>query len=175
MLSARESLTRSQSGGGVFEHSENADLKMPVYQPMHRSNSLGLTSLCLEDGSINFVDFLKSKDNYNCFLQEGESEKMKLDFENWFIKKLIGKGAYGKVYLITHRYEKDCKQISKDYALKCYKKDLLVEHDMADSTIRETDALLQLEHPFILNLHFSFQTPSRHYFVLDLVSGGDLF
>jgi len=111
----------------------------------------------LEDGSVCFVDFLRSKDNYNCYSPEGKAhKKLKLDFNNWFIKKLIGKGAYGKVYLISHNYENNGKKINKDYALKSYKKDLLLESDMSESTFRERDALLQLNHPFILNLHYSF-------------------
>ena len=100
-----------------------------------------------------------SKDNYNCFSPEGDPhKKMVLDFENWFIKKLIGKGAYGKVYLVQHRYQKDDKIIRKDYALKIYNKDLLIDMNMIESTFRERDALLQLDYPFILNLHYSFQT-----------------
>lgn len=81
---------------------------------------------------------------------------MKLDFPNWYIKKVIGEGAYGKVYLITHAYELDGKNITKDYALKIYKKDLLIANDLSESTFRERDALLQLDNPFILNLHYSF-------------------
>ena len=45
----------------------------------------------------------------------------------------------------------------------------------SEAVFRERDALLQLDNPLILNLHYSFQTDNRLYFVLDLVEGGDLF
>ena len=99
------------------------------------------------------------KDNFNCLRSDGTaSKRKKMDFENWYIKKLIGRGGYGKVYLITHQYADKFtnKQIKKDYALKVYKKCLLLENDMCEHTFRERNALLELDHPFILNMKYSF-------------------
>jgi len=40
----------------------------------------------------------------------------------------------------------------------------------------ERNVLLKnLEHPFLVGLHYSFQTPEKLYFVLDYVNGGELF
>lgn len=35
--------------------------------------------------------------------------------------------------------------------------------------------LERLNHPFIVKLHFAFQTPERLYFVIDFLNGGELF
>ena len=35
--------------------------------------------------------------------------------------------------------------------------------------------LEQLDHPFIVKLHFAFQSPDRLYFVIDFLNGGELF
>lgn len=75
-----------------------------------------------------------------------------MDFPNWFIKKLIGQGAYAKVYLITHSLNGK----KKDYALKVYNKEMLIEKEMDEAVFRERDALLEMNHPFILNLKCSF-------------------
>jgi len=40
----------------------------------------------------------------------------------------------------------------------------------------ERNVLLQnLKHPFLVGLHYSFQTSDKLYFVLDYVNGGELF
>jgi len=35
--------------------------------------------------------------------------------------------------------------------------------------------LEHLDHPFIVKLHFAFQTPEKLYFVMDFLNGGELF
>lgn len=35
--------------------------------------------------------------------------------------------------------------------------------------------LERLNHPFIVKLHYAFQTPERLYFVIDFLNGGELF
>ncbi len=35
--------------------------------------------------------------------------------------------------------------------------------------------LLGVKHPFVVSLHYAFQSPERIYFVLDFVNGGELF
>ncbi len=35
--------------------------------------------------------------------------------------------------------------------------------------------MTEVKHPFIIELHYAFQTPERLYFILDYLNGGDLF
>lgn len=39
----------------------------------------------------------------------------------------------------------------------------------------ERDILAQISHPFIVKLHYAFQTQGKVYLVLDFLRGGDLF
>jgi len=40
----------------------------------------------------------------------------------------------------------------------------------------ERNVLIEnLQHPFLVGMHYSFQTSSKLYFVLDYVNGGELF
>ena len=38
----------------------------------------------------------------------------------------------------------------------------------------EIDVMARLNHPFLVNMNYSFQTPHAAFMELDLVSGGDL-
>jgi serine/threonine protein kinase len=39
----------------------------------------------------------------------------------------------------------------------------------------EREILERIRHPFIVRLHYAFQTPQKLYFVLDFLNGGELF
>lgn len=42
-------------------------------------------------------------------------------------------------------------------------------------TKMERDILAQISHPFVVKLHYAFQTQGKVYLVLDFLRGGDLF
>jgi p90 ribosomal S6 kinase len=42
-------------------------------------------------------------------------------------------------------------------------------------TKAERDILAETRHPFIVTLHYAFQTEGKLYLILDFVRGGDLF
>lgn len=84
--------------------------------------------------------------------------------------KLIGKGSFGKVFLARHRKQ------GGYYAVKVLQKDLIVKKKEQRHVMVERSVLLKgLQHPFLVGLHFSFQTANALYFVLDYVNGGELF
>jgi protein kinase A len=83
--------------------------------------------------------------------------------------RLLGLGAFGKVYLVSHRLT------SKTYALKSISKRRLLESHQTAAVKREKELLQLLSHPFILHLVSSFQDENYLYLVLPLVAGGELF
>lgn len=42
-------------------------------------------------------------------------------------------------------------------------------------TKMERNILVDVEHPFIVRLHYAFQTEGKLYLILDFLRGGDLF
>ena len=62
----------------------------------------------------------------------------------------------------------------KQYALKALKKKNLIMQKQLKYAIIEANILKQANHPFIINLHFAFQTPHYLYLALDYCSGKDL-
>ena len=69
------------------------------------------------------------------------------DFE---IKKRIGEGTFGKVFLVEHKETKIL------YAMKCIRKDLIIEHNQLTNITMEKNILLQVEHPFLVNMEYVF-------------------
>ncbi|XP_069608420.1 serine/threonine-protein kinase Sgk2 [Ranitomeya imitator] len=84
--------------------------------------------------------------------------------------KVIGKGSFGKVLLAKRKSD------NKFYAVKVLQKKTILKRKEQSHIMAERNVLLtNLKHPFLVGLHFSFQTPEKLYFVLDYVNGGELF
>ncbi|XP_022102563.1 serine/threonine-protein kinase Sgk1-like [Acanthaster planci] len=84
--------------------------------------------------------------------------------------KVIGKGSFGKVLLAKHKH------LGKVYAVKVLEKKAIMQRNEQKHIMAERNVLLKnLKHPFLVSLHYSFQTPDKLYFVLDYINGGELF
>ncbi|XP_073187084.1 serine/threonine-protein kinase Sgk3 isoform X6 [Lepidochelys kempii] len=84
--------------------------------------------------------------------------------------KVIGKGSFGKVLLAKRKLD------GKFYAVKVLQKKVVLNRKEQKHIMAERNVLLKnLKHPFLVGLHFSFQTTEKLYFVLDFVNGGELF
>lgn len=67
------------------------------------------------------------------------------------------------------------KDDGKFYAMKVLNKRTIVERNEVECTVEEKNILMRLNNPFLLNLHFLFQTSEKLYFITDYVNGGELF
>ncbi|XP_035277999.1 serine/threonine-protein kinase Sgk1 isoform X1 [Anguilla anguilla] len=84
--------------------------------------------------------------------------------------KVIGKGSFGKVLLARHRSD------DKFYAVKVLQKKAILKKKEEKHIMSERNVLLKnVKHPFLVGLHYSFQTTDKLYFVLDYINGGELF
>lgn len=81
---------------------------------------------------------------------------------------LIGKGSFGEVYLVQNSNN------LKYYALKVLLKSKLIDQNLLEYAITERNVLSISDHPFIVKLHYAFQTKDRLFLVLDYCPGGDL-
>lgn len=83
--------------------------------------------------------------------------------------KMLGMGAFGKVWLATTRGSKT------PYALKMITKRQLIEAGQVKGVLREKQIMASLEHPFILPLVGSFQDDNFLYLLQPFGQGGELF
>ncbi|XP_053769923.1 ribosomal protein S6 kinase alpha-2 isoform X2 [Desmodus rotundus] len=95
----------------------------------------------------------------------------KADPSQFELLKVLGQGSYGKVFLVRKVAGPDAGQL---YAMKVLKKATLKVRDRVRSKM-ERDILAEVNHPFIVKLHYAFQTEGKLYLILDFLRGGDLF
>mmetsp|Transcript_83575 Transcript_83575/g.115297 ORF Transcript_83575/g.115297 Transcript_83575/m.115297 type:complete len:234 (+) Transcript_83575:706-1407(+) len=90
-------------------------------------------------------------------------------FEDFKIKAIVGKGNFGKVYLVESQIN------GKFHAMKSIRKDIVIESDSIENLKTEKSILLQVNHPFIIGMDYVFQKAYRIYFLMDFIQGGELF
>eukprot|EP00499_Haloplacidia_sp_CaronLabIsolate_P008876 CAMPEP_0196781486 /NCGR_PEP_ID=MMETSP1104-20130614/9675_1 /TAXON_ID=33652 /ORGANISM="Cafeteria sp., Strain Caron Lab Isolate" /LENGTH=545 /DNA_ID=CAMNT_0042151719 /DNA_START=50 /DNA_END=1687 /DNA_ORIENTATION=+ len=90
------------------------------------------------------------------------------DFE---LLKVLGRGSFGKVMLA--RLKRDTS--GKLYAIKTLKKAAIIKRNQVEHTRAEREILEKIRHPFLMRLHYAFQTSSKLYLVMDYLTGGELF
>ncbi|XP_030647984.1 ribosomal protein S6 kinase alpha-1 isoform X6 [Chanos chanos] len=95
----------------------------------------------------------------------------KADTRQFDLLKVLGQGSFGKVFLVRKKTGPDAGQL---YAMKVLKKATLKVRDRM-RTKMERDILVEVNHPFIVKLHYAFQTEGKLYLILDFLRGGDLF
>jgi serine/threonine protein kinase len=141
-----------------FEHKQEAYRKSSIHtkvkalhSPMMANTQRGETLYCRER------------------VPEDQEDVSKYVFEDFKILRMIGKGTFGKVYLVTN------KQNGSLYAMKSIRKDVVIEHDSLESLSVEKLILLQVKHPFIINMEHVFTKAARIYFVMKFIQGGELF
>lgn len=78
-------------------------------------------------------------------------DEEKICFKSFQILKLLGSGAFGKVYLAQKKHS------DQIYALKVLKKRQLISKNQVRYAIAEVNILKKMSHPFVLNLYYSFQ------------------
>lgn len=92
-----------------------------------------------------------------------------MNLDDFELVKVIGKGSFGKVTLVRKKSD------SKLYAMKVLSKSDIVKRKQVEHTRTERKVLGSINHPFIVRLHYAFQTEEKLYFVLDYAAGGELF
>lgn len=92
-----------------------------------------------------------------------------VQFDDFKIISVLGRGCFGKVCLVKYKDNK------KLYAMKGIKKDMILNQDQLENTLTEKKILETINHPFICQLDFCFQTEERIFFVMDFIKGGELF
>jgi serum/glucocorticoid-regulated kinase 2 len=110
--------------------------------------------------------------------------KVKISKNDFIFCKVVGRGSFGKVYLVKKKDKPET-----PLALKVLSKDVVAGRNLLIKTqgtynfcglnsflcLAERDILEKIDSPFIVKLHYAFQTDAKLYFVMDFLNGGELF
>lgn len=86
------------------------------------------------------------------------------------VVRVLGTGASCRVVQVRHKLS------GQLYAVKVLsKRKVITSEKKLERAIAEKRVLARLKHPFVVSLHWAFQTRSHLFMVLDYCSGGELF
>ena len=83
--------------------------------------------------------------------------------DDFKLKKVLGKGSFGKVMLVTLKTD----PAQKLMAMKTLRKAALIKRNQLAHTATERHVLQNLDHPFLVKLMYAFQTADKLYMVLE--------
>ena len=104
---------------------------------------------------------------------EAKSIDQRVSIEDFDLLKVLGKGAYGKVFQVRKKKGQNQGEL---YALKSVNKSRIASSQTdIRHTKAERDVLVKTDHPFVVKLYWAFETPKRLYLVQEFCRGGELF
>ncbi|XP_068208171.1 rho-associated protein kinase 2 isoform X1 [Palaemon carinicauda] len=95
-------------------------------------------------------------------------ELLRMRADDFINIKVIGRGAFGEVQLVRHKFTKQV------YAMKLLSKVQMIKRSDSAFFWEERDIMAHANSEWIVQLHFAFQDHKFLYMVMDYMPGGDL-
>ena len=120
-----------------------------------------------ENENMPFKKRLSNVINFNSdiFIQKLENDP----FYEYSKEKLIGKGAYGEVYLVKHNITGTIR------AMKVIAKNNEEEQLTDEEILNEINILKKIDHPNIVKILEFYSNKSKYYLILEFCEGGNLY
>ncbi|XP_041089216.1 ribosomal protein S6 kinase alpha-3 [Polyodon spathula] len=150
----------TENGHQIVDDSMGEDETQATSRP-HAQDTGSMEEFVVDEGNMKEITITHH-------VKEGHEKGDPRQFE---LRKVLGQGSFGKVFLVRKVTGPDAGQL---YAMKVLKKATLKVRDRV-RTKMERDILVEVNHPFIVKLHYAFQTEGKLYLILDFLRGGDLF
>lgn len=98
----------------------------------------------------------------------------RVTMDDFDLLKVLGTGAYGKVFLVRKLTGHDK---GKLYAMKVLRKEIVAQKTKTLDHTRTERKVLEVirNEPFLVTMHYAFQTKTKLHLILDYVNGGELF
>ena len=111
---------------------------------------------------------LQPKNTSKKIMIRSMSTECKLGLDSFTPIQLLGKGSFGKVFLVKENITK------KLFAMKIVLKSIITERNISKYIYAERNVQSKINHPFITKLYCTFQSKSAVFMVTEYCPGGDL-
>jgi serine/threonine protein kinase len=98
-----------------------------------------------------------------------EGEKKPLRFDDFEILDLLGEGSFGRVFRVQKKNAP-----GHHFAMKSMKKQGLIQNGQIKYAVSEAAIMREQNHPYVLKLESTFQTPDYMHMVMEVCESGDL-
>lgn len=88
--------------------------------------------------------------------------------DSFVCDRLLGKGSFGEVFCVRHKVSQTT------YAMKVLQKSKVLSGNLLSYVLTERNILSFIHHPYIVTLHYAFQTSSHLVLVLSFCPNGNL-
>merc|ERR1719359_657995 len=88
--------------------------------------------------------------------------------DSFLLVERLGKGSFGEVFQVKH------KQTHNIYAMKILRKNKVMTGNLLRYTLTERNVLSYINHPYIVSLHYAFQTNNYLVLLLQFCPGGNM-
>eukprot|EP00930_Biecheleria_cincta_P034412 TRINITY_DN23789_c0_g1_i1.p1 TRINITY_DN23789_c0_g1~~TRINITY_DN23789_c0_g1_i1.p1 ORF type:complete len:795 (+),score=100.36 TRINITY_DN23789_c0_g1_i1:97-2481(+) len=125
----------------------------------------------LEDISISARRIETSRRRRQRFMTLRDMEHSGIEVvgpQSFRLMSVLGRGSFGEVFQVAH------KVTSRVYAMKVLRKNKIISRNLTRYAVTERNLLSYIRHPYIVRLHYAFQTSNCLVLVLQYCSGGNL-
>ena len=110
----------------------------------------------------------KMPDNRRDSVYSSAPENKHITLGDFKIKKVIGRGTYGKVFLIE-QMDKEKMPTGEVYAMKSLDKEQIINSETYSGVKLEKEVMERINHPFLVGLMYIFQTENKILFVMPFI------
>uniref|UniRef100_A0A674MSK9 Rho-associated protein kinase 1 n=1 Tax=Takifugu rubripes TaxID=31033 RepID=A0A674MSK9_TAKRU len=157
---------------------ESMDVRFEKIDAMLTDPKSEINTDCLLDGldalvyDLDFPALRKNKsiDNFLNRYKEtiNKIRDLRMKAEDYEVVKVIGRGAFGEVQLVRHKFT------SKVYAMKLLSKFEMIKRSDSAFFWEERDIMAFADSSWVVQLFFAFQDDRYLYMVMEYMPGGDL-
>ena len=140
------------------------DSLLTVWKSLIKGNKINITKNILSfiDDRLGIVQEIGRGNKHN------KKKRPKIDLKKFKILSLLGVGGFGTVFKVRHILT------DKIYAMKVMNKNYIIQKKYLHYVVSEFEIMKTLAgFPFILDIHYCFQTANYLYLIIDYCPNGD--